>query len=402
MAKTVRVLVISDLHAVDDASKFRSEVAMNYAQTGVPRALMNQSYTAVRDKFPDGVDLVVVAGDMTDKAGGSALVKVWDDLNWLAHQFSAPLVATSGNHDYDSRASQSLSPKQSLMSLDPPFPFGTKAGRDHYFAQEHAVFVDQHFAVVSANSSAFHGYIPKGQEESEHGRFGEYLPGYIRESLDALNDLPPFKIFLTHHHLNQLPGFDTEEVSSSRGHEAVLRTLSDYGDWVIVHGHKHRGWLQYGSGNGDAPPLISSSSFSADFGSGSFSDKVRHQFHVLELREDDGSFADLNGQSGRIFSWTHSPLGWMEASASDDLPGVSGFGWKTNIWRLASVIRSEIVAKGVMEEADIETFEPRLRFLTFDDQRRLIRYLSDGDPKVDVDVHSDGRVREIVLSTKTV
>lgn len=345
---------------------------------------------------------MVVAGDMTDRAGGIALSKVWGDLHWLAEQLCIPLVATSGNHDYDSRATQSVSPKQSLMGLNPPFPFGTTADRDHYFAQEHAVFVNDELVVVTANSSAFHGYIPKGQKESEHGRFADYLPEYIKTSLDSLDSLAPYKILLTHHHLNQLPSFDTEETSSSRGHEQVLRALADYGDWLIIHGHKHRGWLQYASGYGDAPPLISSSSFSADLGTSSFADKVRHQFHVVELEPSSKAAPGLGGQFGSVYSWTHSPIGWTEAIASDDLPGVSGFGWKANIHQFAASVRIEVSKKLLMDEADLEKFEPRLKYLTFDDRRRLINYLRTGSPKVEVSTHTNGSIREFALTKATV
>lgn len=369
---------------------------MNYALSAGPRGMLALTRDAVMEAFPDtGVDIVLCAGDMTDRADEGPLSQVWADLHWLAQQLNAPLVATSGNHDYDSRASASSLPFKSLKSLDPPFPFGKESDTDRYFSRQHAIFSSPEVVVVSANSAAHHGYVKDGEPEHNFGRYDDTLADDIKESLGELGELPPVKIFLTHHHLNQLPEFDTEERSSLVGHENVVRRLCEHGDWLIVHGHKHRGWIQYASGSGDSPPLLSASSYSADFGAGDFAAKVRHQFHVVEFASS--SVDGITGAHGVVSTWTHDPRGWKVSGKDEDLPGRSGFGWKTSVAGLASTFRDAVASRRILNRTDILDLEPRLQFLTFDDLRRLSRTLEAGEPRV-LSVFSDeGTLDELSL-----
>lgn len=391
-----RALVLSDLHAIHDLGRAREGASMNYALSSGPRGMLALTRDAVKEAFPDGVNIILCAGDMTDQADGGPLKEVWADLHWLANEFDSPLVATSGNHDYDSRASKDVLPYKGLQGLEPPFPFGEESDKDRYFSRQHAVFRADDVVVVSANSAAHHGYVKDGEPEHNFGHYDDALADQIEKSLSEVGELPSVRIFLTHHHLNQLPGFDTEERSFSVGHENVVRRLGEYGDWLIVHGHKHRGWIQYASGSGDSPPLFSSSSYSADFGEGSFADKVRHQFHVIEFGalSEDG----LTGAHGMVTTWTHHPLGWKISGKNEELPGRSGFGWKANVSRLASTLREAVISRLIMTDRDIVELEPRFPYLTFDDLRRLVGQLESGTPKVLSVFSNDGLLQELSLA----
>lgn len=388
--------MLSDLHAIRDVQALRPTASMNYAQVGGPRSLLALCLNTLSTRFPDGLDLLLVAGDMTDRAHDGPLQEVWADLHWLAQELGVPLIATSGNHDYDSRASHDPLPTKSLMSLEPPFPFGSVNDRNKYFAEQHAVYVDDRAIVVSANSAAHHGYITAGSAEHEHGRYSSIMPTFLHRSLSEQTGKPKFRIFLTHHHLNQLPNFDQEERSYSIGHEDVLRTLLDHGSWLVIHGHKHRGWIQYASGNGDAPPLVSASSFSADFGSGSFAEKVRHQFHVLELWPDE-ELEGVTGSRGIVHTWTHSDIGWRIAEAEEGLPGWTGFGWKVDVNALARRLARIVVREHSISGEELIALEPRIRFLTFDDQRRLREKLQFHEPPIAFFIENDGRIGELSL-----
>lgn len=393
--------MLSDLHAVDDRNRIRSGPSMNYALDGAPRALLETCKNAVIAEFPGGIDLVLVAGDMTDKATPTALEAVWNDLHWFAESLDAPLVATSGNHDYDSRAKDDPLPYKSLLGLNPSFPAGSRQDRNKYFAEHHAVFIRDKALVVTANSAAHHGYAHSGSPEHTHGRYSNVLPDLLEDSLNELGataPLPSIRVFLTHHHLNQLPNFDDEERSFTIGNEAVLRKLLDYGSWLVVHGHKHRGWIQYASGGGDAPPLLSSSSFSADLGEGPFVEKVRHQFHVIEIpTTSDTLDEEFTGARGRVTSWTHSPIGWQLASASEDLPGKSGYGWKTSIRQLASRIKIWLESEISASYLELLQFEPRIQYLTFDDERRLIDALKRESPRMRFLISETGGIEELSM-----
>jgi hypothetical protein len=396
-----RILVISDPHAVNDDKDVRTTPSMNYANGSAPRGLLQMCIAAVTGHFDDGIDLVLVAGDMTNQAGSGALELIWEDLQWLANELDAPLIATSGNHDYDSRAQDDPLPYKSLLSLEPAFPFGDENVRNKYFAEHHAIYSTEKVLVVTANSAAHHGYAHEGSPEHLHGRYSDALPDLLERSLKKVGDLPPIRIFLTHHHMNQLPSIDVEERSSSIGQEDVLRTLIDHGNWLVVHGHKHRGWIQYASGGGDAPPLLSASSFSADFEGGTFAEKVRHQFHVIELPTTSGApLEGVPGSHGIVTSWTHSRIGWSVANAEDDLPGVSGFGWKAGVSDVAARITEKLAVETVMTGTELIAFEPRLEYLTFDDQRRLVERLENQSPKVRTILDDYGRFQEVSIVPK--
>lgn len=370
---------------------------MNYAVEGAPRALLNMCRSSILEKYEGGVDLMLLAGDITDHANSKSLAEVWADLHWLAEKLEVPLIATSGNHDYDSRATEDSLPYKSLLKLEPSFPFGDDAVRNKYFSEHHAVYVNDQVIVITANSSAHHGYAREGSPEHAHGRYSDALPDLLERTLAAIEPKPRLKIFLTHHHLNQIPGMDVEERQSSIGHEDVLRKIAEHGSWLIVHGHKHHGWLQYASGTGDAPPLLSASSFSADLGGGSFAEKVRHQFHVVEFSSETASLEEITGVWGRVTSWTHSAIGWSIASADDDMPGTTGFGWKTNIHSLALRLVEKVVEETVMSKDELLDYEPRLTYLTFEDLRRLREALSRINPLITLRLSALGDYEELVI-----
>lgn len=124
---------------------------------------------------------------------------------------------------------------------------------------------------------------------------------------------------------------------------------------------------------------------------------MRHQFHVVEIPRDANHHEGVLGARGTVRSWTHSGLGWLPASAEEDFPGHSGFGWKVSVAGLGAQIRDELRKEMVMSRDELFAFEPRLEYLTFDDLRRLRHDLQSGAPRVDVILEKDGRVREVSL-----
>jgi len=389
--------VLSDTHAVDSVEMADAPPRINYGTADAPHPLLVQCRDAVQERYGDEIDLLLAAGDLTDLAGTVPLAKIWADLHWLSGELGCPLVATSGNHDYDSRGIEDVLPNLGLMQLEPSFPFGDSTVRDKYFAQHHALYASTDVVVVTANSSAHHGYSAAAGPEHDHGRFSKILPTFLRDSLDELGTLPQIKVMLTHHHLNQLPGIDSDERAAVVGAENVLATLSFYGDWIVVHGHKHRAWVQYASGGGDAPVLISAASLSADLGDDDFSKEVRHQFHVIEVERDVGDPVGTSTPRGRVLSWTFSPLGWHVASDDDVLPGVTGYGWRGSVHELAHRVRTVVTSQKFLRGDEVAAELPELSYLVFDDLRRLREILNQGSPRVRTLTTDEGEVAELVL-----
>ena len=103
-----------------------------------------------------------------------------------------------------------------------------------------------------------------------------------------------------------------------------------YGRWVIIHGHKHHPRLCYAAGSSSAPIIFSAGSLCAKL----YSEQqahARNQFYVIEFPY--GNFSNLGLEiAGSFRSWDWIPGGgWQEAGNHSGLPGLGGFGYKTEI-----------------------------------------------------------------------
>jgi len=396
----VRFLVLSDLHAYAGVRTDRSPSLLNFAH--YPAEASRRFETCVEIVRQHGpISAILVAGDLSDWADEPALRQAWAQLTRMSAALDAPVLATAGNHDLDSRNLDNPLPNAALMRLKPPFPFGTRESRGTYFSEHHAVHLTQNYVTVSINSAAAHGYRFGGGEEHEHGRFTPDMVDWVRQSLVAAGPLPDVRILLTHHHLAQLPDIDLVEDARAHGSDEMLRMLSGFGDWIVVHGHKHRSWVQYASGGGDAPVLLSASTFSANLDDEmhpGFSERVDHQFHLLEIDHStaaqDGAWT--GGSRGRIFTWSYSGVDWFPSGGGDTLNGISGFGWRVSVSNLAARIRWALTSvREKVSDEWLRAMEPRIEYLTFDDMNRLLRELESGDPAVRHVLREDGTLSEL-------
>jgi predicted phosphodiesterase len=341
------------------------------------------------------VDAVLVGGDLTDHAEPSALELAWKEVNALALRLDASLVATAGNHDYDSRGSVGFDPKGALIALEPPFPAGDAATRLHYFAYDFAVVQRDGFVVVTLNSAAQHGYSFGERHEYEHGRVLPRTIARIRAVLDTMT-LPSVRILLVHHHVVQLPDLDTDEQSILTDADPLMRMLAEHGDWIVVHGHKHRPWMQYAAGGGDAPVVFSAGTFAANLGVGRFAAAVQKQFYVVEFNSREDLPTDL-AIAGQVHAWNFDGFRWVEAGAHDGYPGVSGFGWRTSTANLADRLHDLVVAERRATNSRLEEFEPRMLFLCPDDQAKVLGKLSSKTPPVESSQDSKGKLTELFI-----
>lgn len=164
----LRVLVLSDLHYTTAPS---NDAAGSWLTTDTPKTNQDHPLFALNDLLKDQppIDLILCAGDICDKADGTALAQAWRELNDLAAHSGARLIATVGNHDLDSRDSKEIDPRGVLYDLSPAFPSGDEAIRDKYWARNFAIIdgplseqaATVPWRVATVNSSAFHGYSSK-------------------------------------------------------------------------------------------------------------------------------------------------------------------------------------------------------------------------------------------------
>ena len=396
MGNVVRVLLISDLHAFmgDLVDSSPSLIALGTPSSpGVK--LIDRCAAVVGEKF-DRIDALLVAGDLTHQASGAALRTLWPLLVQLAERFGASLFATAGNHDYDSRDSKRGNPKGDLLDLEPPFPFLDEVTRQHYFAYDFALRAETHFAVLALNSAAQHGYRKGAVPEYTHGSI---TSSTTKRLASVLNNevLPPIKILLIHHHVSQLPGLDHAETSMVQDAQELHHVLEETGQWLIVHGHKHRPYIQTVSGGGDAPIAFSSASFGANLGGTDFAGQVQNQFHVLEL-ESAPADAPALALAGTAHSWSYSgtqSTGWHAAGPSDALPAETGFGWKGSVQSVAAALAASLTAEApILQREHILEVDRSIRYMTSRDLSTLGVHLKKTHG-VELVLHKNGTIQSI-------
>ncbi len=184
-----RVFHLSDIHV--GSSHFLPE-------------LLERAIEAIAHERPD---LVVLAGDLTDKGlpHQYAEAKRWID------RIPAPVLITPGNHD------------------------SRNVGYVHFeelFGPRYRIHRLPGVYFVAADSS---------EPDLDEGRIGRTIYPWIEE---AFNRAPEdaIRVFVTHHHLLPVPGAGRERnILQDAGD--MLKLLVDHGVDLVLTGHKHVPWV---------------------------------------------------------------------------------------------------------------------------------------------------------------
>ncbi len=368
-----------------------------------------------RDSFPK-IDVLVCPGDLGDRADPQAIDYAWKFLNDIkSHNPQCVLLATAGNHDIDSRGQHSdFDAKASLYGLEPSYPCNSGAAclahkndfdRQLWFwARNFYMYSMPDCRFIVLNSAAYHG-AGTDQKEYNHGRVSEFTLRCIREAID--NDtrtrtkkkrgLPKLNVLVCHHHLLDDGKTNDPDYSAMRGANSLLEFVSDsnYGRWVILHGHRHRAKL-FQTNGATGPYVLSSGSFGAtrdgDYGNGS-----PNQVHLIDLDFEAMEKFHLF-PAGRIRSWTWVPHlpGWQFKDApTGGLPPETGFGYRGAIdkdaFKMSQIVaaaKSGVEWKRVLQEA------PEWEFLDYRQLSELAKVL---DSKFSIEIRRDQNGSPIYL-----
>jgi hypothetical protein len=306
-------------------------------------------------------DMLLCPGDLGDKARPAGIDHGWRAVHEISEALGAKVIAgTVGNHDIDSRYKYGdTDPKGFLQSLKPPFPLATEELNDKFWARNFAVITEANFNLVVINSSAFHGGKPG---ETEHGRISERT---LTQLTAALKDLQPrpVNILLCHHHPHKHSEVKLGDYDEMLGGQLLLDLLGSgaYGEWMIVHGHKHHPKIQYAAGSPQTSPIV--------FSAGSLCAKlypelgtlVRNQFYIISMPYE--LFA-TQGMVGRFDAWDWTTgNGWVRArSSGSGMPGHGGFGHRGNLTTIAAKI-SNIVGTTFKEWKEVQASVPEVNYL---------------------------------------
>lgn len=120
----MKILVVSDIHAF--VRPRENGVKPSYVHTGdqSDMAPTVSFETLLRNETIPKPDIVVSPGDLGDQADSTSINFAWSFLNRLADLSSKKLLlASTGNHDIDSRYQDSeFDAKGALLNLRPSYP----------------------------------------------------------------------------------------------------------------------------------------------------------------------------------------------------------------------------------------------------------------------------------------
>ena len=340
-ADAVRVAVVSDLHAFDrtliegDAPSFydistTTDDPLRSPTAGLLQLLIAKGTTA---------DVLLIPGDISDKAHPTALQHAWAWINKCGELLGAKVVATPGNHDMDSRhVYNSHDPRGVLLGLAPLFPLPTEpeSVNDRFWARNFVVLVGSFGRVIIVNSAAFHG---GASDEIKHGRIADSTLRELTSALERDRQVAyPANILVCHHHPKQHREIGTwADYERMENGDGLLDLLGSgkYGEWILVHGHKHFPKFEYAGGGSASALILSAGSLSASLYP-EIAGRARNQFYLMEI---DRSVTSLRG---RVLAWDWSlGQGWMRASGrGSGLPAVAGFGWRGSIPEMTERIAS--------------------------------------------------------------
>lgn len=408
----MKIVVLSDLHAFCSDARKSSD-----GKPALPPSLIDFSspirkpnidpLTGFIKLFEDGEisppSLFIVGGDLGDKADTHAIQSVWSELSYLADKYpSTKLVATCGNHDLDTRHKQNkFDPRGLLRTLEPGFPFPISHYSDlaflEYWANNFCILEDDKFRLLNINSCAFHGFGHEAEPELERGRVSDITIENIEARLKTAVKSSPHKqnICLFHHHIRPVSTDVFDDKSTMMGAErlADLLSKSSMGEWLIIHGHRHRSNLFCAGGN-TAPIVLSCASFAATR-TGDEHNPCPNQFYVIDL--DEGELGQQARVAGSIRAWNWAPsIGWQtKTSIPGGIPVVSGFGYRGYIRDLARDVAAEVNASGKLVWSELITKFPDLGRLVPSDNDSLIETLETIGV---IATEADGQIKELAQS----
>lgn len=400
----MRALILSDLHAITKRDPSRPLPSLiEFANT--TRSPTQDPLLGLKDLLISGSvprpDVIICAGDLADRADANAIRSVWGEINSIATTLSVETVlATCGNHDLDTRhVENKFDPKGFLRTLIPPFPSPFMSKSDpiqlSYWADNFCLIEGDELRILNINSCAYHGYGDKSAPELERGRISDFTLDNIRELLMSTSSgaASKFNVCIFHHHLREISSDQYSDQSRMVGAENLIDLLSEarFGEWLVVHGHRHIGDIYQASGI-SSPIVLSCASFAAT-PVGNEHNPSPNQFYLVDLEPPSTGRYRIRGE---VLTWSWSPsYGWLPASNTPGgLPRVCGFGFKGDLHEVADEIVDLVIRDGRLKWENAKIKFPELKYFLPVDLTNLIQLI---EANTRISVSSEGRdIREIV------
>lgn len=377
----LKLLVISDLHAINDSSKATdSHLYFHNGESEYGNAFINYV-----KKLDHDIDILICAGDISNQADQECFIAGWSFVKKIKDELNIPeLLCVPGNHDHQSRSNKVFDPKHQLQFIQPRFPYDCNKKNTHFWAWHwcHSEGATLNYNAISLNTSAYHGF----NEEGVHGRVSSDVSDQISEFISSKSFVKrPINLLLCHHHPQKMEHVDrSEDNECMQGGQYLLRRLHDAnkGPWLVIHGHKHFADVTYAAAPGMNPYVIfSSGSISARLHDG-VADRTSNQFYIVEIDLDK---CTSEGKAvGTLETHEHlRGLRWGE-STSLNLPAKSGFGSAITPKAVADKITALISEScPFLNEQDLSEFHDLTVNFTPHDVNSLVVELEGNDLSVE-------------------
>lgn len=328
-----RVAVVSDLHMYSQSDPGRAvarRVTPSYLCADHGQPLGSGDPVADLERLIDQepnlrADLLLCPGDLGDIASETGIRAAWKRVQEIGRRLRATcVVGTPGNHDINLTGHE---PEECLKTLA-AYPVSDTTRRNEFWTDHFTVIDADSYRLVCLNSSAYHD---TGDPERKYGRLGERTRKSLLESFKQLQR-KPIQILLCHHHPHQHSEYQLGEHDVMKGGQLLLDLLSRFGNWLVVHGHKHHPKLTRAAGHNTAPWVLAAGSLAA-LPNPAVQGHARNQFYILEF--DSSTFATLGwGGTGYAWDWATED-GWSPAGRDSGLPARFGFGYSGDLGLLA-------------------------------------------------------------------
>ncbi len=358
------VAVVSDLHAYEEVGEARPSfycIRDEFEETPLGALL------PLFDKEALQADILVCPGDLGDKANPAAIREAWLRVHEIGDHLGVHLLAgTVGNHDIDSRyVHNDHDPKGHLQNLKPPFPLPEVDQNDRFWSRNYEIVLHDAYRLVVLNSSAFHG---AGQDEFQHGRISNYTLDALKQRLHETENRP-VNMLLCHHHPQKHMEINLGDYDDMRSGQLLTDLLGngEFGEWIIIHGHKHHPKICYAQGGSSAPVVFSSGSLCHVLFD-ELNTVAQRQFYILRF-----PFAKYSstGLVGTFRAWDYEfKYQWGRPTRKSGLPSRGGFGCREKPAVFAAQIAKWLGTRVVPWSEFVDEF-PWYEYLLPQDQHAL-------------------------------
>lgn len=353
-SEVLRIAVISDLHFVDKASITGDDSKASWLafSEGKIEGVFWDSLLERISTEQIRADVLVCPGDITTYADPSGLKFAWQKIHELGTKLGVSEIAVAtGNHDLQTRQSTHTNVVRdlnkfndtfgNLKALEPPYPLIVTSdqsseqaheNRVHYFGADYLIYDNNDdYKLVIFNSCAKH---TQSSSDYERGSISPTTLAWLENSIKKNYSAKSKKVgvFVCHHH----PILHEDKKLGSydfmlNGTE-LIEMLNKYGNWIVIHGHKHHAKLSLNGSGSKKVAVFSAGTLSSH--KKTLGEGFNNQFYIVEV---DKSFS-RNGLRGTLKAWSWKGNQWSLSKSIKD-------GVYTGVGFCGYIVLDEIVEK---------------------------------------------------------